>query len=448
MVLGAHAARADEGQAAESYRAGVALAAEKKYPEAVAKLLTAVKLNPGLGEAYFWIGVCEFAQGHDASALSNLKQALVSARDPKQAGLIHYDLGVLYLKGGDKPRSDEEYRTAVALNPVFANRPIARRNSTPPVPAAPPVPPAAPPPPPDSGSPFGRAAVLFVGPLVALALALAARRLRGGARAPLASTAGPGTDDVRRAVSAWTLEPELQNAAVPRTVKLRSPIAYAMLLFPLLYVAMVALIAMPSSVKTALISWQGSAGTGTIVRKFQVRRSSKHGGYLENRLQFSYLSGAGASWTDVPTGDDSSVAVGQAVAIHYLPSLPGWAALDDDFGFGAGKWKLLIAMAATGLITSAFILILAMPTMLRERRLIRSGTIVAARITETKTGAQGAVTASFSYDWNGQVLRGTKLSTRNAGLQAGQVVTALVDPDHPNSATLYQASSWRVAASS
>ncbi|MFI5345736.1 MAG: tetratricopeptide repeat protein [Elusimicrobiota bacterium] len=446
LRLGSPAVRAEDGhppagsvyaEAAEDYKAGVALAARKSYPEAVAKLSEAVRLNPKFGNAYFWIGACEFAQGHDASAGSNWKLALANTRDTSQLALIHYNLGVLYLKSGDKPLSDAEYGAAVSLNPLLANRPIVARPNPAPAPAPAPLPVV----------PALLIGAVFLAGLLALVIALSRRR-RDAAPAAVESAAAPGIDELRRAVASWSPEEELRSAPSPRPVKLRSPVAYwGLFAIPLVYVLVVTLIAAPSTVKRGLISWRGVAGTGTVLRKFQVRRAAKHGSYLENRLEFSYApAGGGPQTAEAPTGDDSSVAVGQTVPIRFLPDYPGWAALDDDFGFSAQKMKIFWVLAATGVGTSVLILLVAWPRIRRERRLIQSGRICAARIAAVQIGAKGMAAVSFHYEVDGQVRPGTFLSTRSQNLQPGEVLTAMIDPADPLSATIYKASAWRVAA--
>jgi tetratricopeptide (TPR) repeat protein len=122
-------------QAIGHYRQGYALVAQKNYPAASHEFQAAINLNPKFGQAYFWLGVCYAQQNFTPPAITAFQNALATTRDTKLLPVIHYDLGVQYLKAGQKAEADQEYQTAVRLNPEFAHHPMVKQ--------APSIPPAA-----------------------------------------------------------------------------------------------------------------------------------------------------------------------------------------------------------------------------------------------------------------------------------------------------------------
>jgi len=129
LCFGAESAPTPEsitGKAITHYQRGYVLAAKKNYPAAAAELQRAITLRPDFGAAYFWLGVCDSQQNLIPPAIEAFRKALGHTHNSKMLSMIHYDLGVQYLKQGRKPLADQEYQAAIQLNPEYARHPMVK----------------------------------------------------------------------------------------------------------------------------------------------------------------------------------------------------------------------------------------------------------------------------------------------------------------------------------
>src|SRR6185437_2681962 len=111
-------------QAYAHYQRGMTYFKERNYAAAAPEFAAAAELSPNFGQAYFRLGDCEVMQNENSAAIPNFQKALAASRDTKLLSMIHYDLGIAYLKTGKKPLADQQYQEAVRLNPEFAKRPL------------------------------------------------------------------------------------------------------------------------------------------------------------------------------------------------------------------------------------------------------------------------------------------------------------------------------------
>jgi len=266
-----------------------------------------------------------------------------------------------------------------------------------------------------------------------------------------ATLAAPGLEELRRATASWAPEPELASAAIPRPVRLKPPFFRLGWLFAALiaFFGLTTLLTAPTLYQRPFVFRKGLAAKGAVLNEVRVRHHSRHNTYFETRLEISYPDESGNSRTmTAMAGDNPPLSVGQTVALHFLPSGPRWAALDDDFGYSAGKLGEFFVAAATVLMIPALVLMIAGPGLRRERALLRDGRAFGARIAAVKPLGKGAVRISFHYAADGQVRSGTCSAGRGGNLRPGDVVTVLADPESSRGATIYGLSSWKVDAES
>jgi tetratricopeptide (TPR) repeat protein len=365
-------------QANGHFRKGSALVSQKNFSEAAREFETAARLNPKFGAAYYWLGICDFERNDSPAAIIDFKAALVNTRDTNLLAVIHYDLGVQYLKTGDRPSADAEYRSSVLLNPALARHPMA---APPPAVAPAPAPvvapvvlhPAAHPPtaPATTGLVWVFAASLVILmiaiPLAASRIGKAVGRLEPGAVPPLER------DELLRRTASWSPEPELVTTLLPRPLEFVGSKRLILIVGGVIAGLLIA--ARPFAlIERWIILDQGTPGTATVQRKYQTTHYTKHGHYYLQHLVLAYSPAADQSWTaDAVVGDSSSISPGQALPIHYLSRQPGWAVLDDDIGYSSKQGR--IALISTSFIGSAFALglILTLPGLRKERALLRMG---------------------------------------------------------------------------
>lgn len=80
--------------------------AELTPGEAIALFEKAAKENPNDGQAQLNLGSAQYAAGHLDAAFDSFQNA---ARISPQIGHVHYYLGVLLARRGDKARAREEF---------------------------------------------------------------------------------------------------------------------------------------------------------------------------------------------------------------------------------------------------------------------------------------------------------------------------------------------------
>lgn len=441
MLLGYAPTRAAEApphpgsvfdQADDLFRKGRALASQKQFPAAAQEFAAAARLNPKFGAAYYWLGICDFEQEKSDAAIADFKAALVNTRDTKLLSLIHYDLGVQYLKKGARASAAEEYRAAVLLNPALASHPLPAPRTAVPSPPAP-----------------AHFVWIIAAPLLILpiAIALAAWRIDKKTVGDLAPGSGPGHDELLRLTASWSPEPELITALVPRPIRF---FRYKRLI-GLAAVAAAALLIMArplALIERWVIMKQGIPGTATVQQKYQTTHYTKHGHYYLQHLTLAYSPAPDSrSTADAVVGDSSSVTPGQELPIHSLNGRPGWVALDDDFGYSSKQGAIALTTGSCAILVFAVFLLILLPGIRKERALLRTGQARAAYVERVQAGSRGFTVAFLTYEFMGGIQRvRSTISSQNLdqALQAGQVVTVLVDPEDPRSFAIYKASSYRV----
>jgi tetratricopeptide (TPR) repeat protein len=443
-------------QANQRFRTGSGLASRKDFAGAAPEFQAAVRLNPKFGAAYYWLGICDFMRNDSVAAIGDFKSALVNTRDTNLLALIHYDLGIQYLKTGDRASADAEYRSAVLLNPALARHPMTPQ---PPAPAAAPPPPSAapavPPPAPRSAAEPATLRLVWIFAVAILILVIAvpltaARIARTTGRVdPAPGTAAiAGRDEIVRLTGAWTPEPELTTTPVPRPIEFVG--SKRLILFAAAAAVGLAIALRPFAlVERWVILNQGEPGTATVQGKYQTTHRSKHGHFFLQHLTLGYTPPSDHSRTaDAVVGDSSSLALGQTLPIHFLSGHPDWAVLDDDLGYSSKQERAALISGAFVGLAFGLGLILSLPGLRKERALLRTGQPRGAYVESVAAGSKGYAAAVLSYEIMGQLHHVRSLvATQNLDkpLQTGQVLTVLVDPSAPESFAVYKASSFRVA---
>jgi VWFA-related protein len=96
---------------------GISLARENKPSEAIAPLREALRLNPGMAAAHYYLASALRDTNNAGAAEAELREALKLAPDQS---MVHNALGVLLLKRGDMPAAVAELRSASELQPKDA----------------------------------------------------------------------------------------------------------------------------------------------------------------------------------------------------------------------------------------------------------------------------------------------------------------------------------------
>jgi VWFA-related protein len=96
---------------------GISLARENKPSEAIAPLREALRLNPGMAAAHYYLAAALRDTNNAAGAEAELREALKQAPDYP---IVHNALGVLLLNRGDMPAAVAELRSASQLQPKDA----------------------------------------------------------------------------------------------------------------------------------------------------------------------------------------------------------------------------------------------------------------------------------------------------------------------------------------
>jgi len=417
------------------------LAARRDYADAEPYFKAAVRLNPKFGLAYFWLGICAEQGGADSDAIESFRQALAETADTNLSAVMHYDLGVEYLKNGQNAAAQGQYRAAVALNPAFASRPLV----LPPHPnaASPPAPPA-PTSSPGRGPPlpywlrFLDFALIVAG--IGLAGFVLVKARRKQAAAP------PAAPPVIQETGSWQMEPELLTAQPPRRLEFRgwrnvfaAPVVLAFGILLALFAA---------NGRYEMRRWyilrHGVAGVAVLQRAYWTSRQ----GYRVGRIyQFHWVlayepPGERPQVFDAAVGGRNSVSPGAKFSVHYIAERPGWAALDDDYG----QERKDLGLAAAILLTFCFILGIAAWKINKSRRILRWGRAVGAVVSALKSPYRGMRRVGFSYELDGRKLAAWAMVSARVPLQEGQVVTIVADPADPARIVVYQDASWRVAA--
>ncbi len=90
----------------------------KKYPEAISECRKALRINPGLYEAYNLMGIAFRRNGEIDKAIKSYRAALDIQPSYQR---IYYNLGIAYMKKGDEEQAVSAYREAIAGNRNFAD---------------------------------------------------------------------------------------------------------------------------------------------------------------------------------------------------------------------------------------------------------------------------------------------------------------------------------------
>ena len=100
---------------AEGYaKLGKVYSAEKKYPQAITTLETAILYRPNSAELLIDLAIAEFDRGQYQKALEPLRKVL--SGNPQSAG-AHHMLGKSYFMLGDFAQSTRELQAAVTIAP-------------------------------------------------------------------------------------------------------------------------------------------------------------------------------------------------------------------------------------------------------------------------------------------------------------------------------------------
>jgi tetratricopeptide (TPR) repeat protein len=98
------------------YELGRLLGMQRKWPEAQASLLEAVKIHPSLAEGWYELGNVRFAQGKFAEAVADFTRASKQQpRDPRSC----FEMAKSLSKLNRKAEATEQYRQAIELKPDF-----------------------------------------------------------------------------------------------------------------------------------------------------------------------------------------------------------------------------------------------------------------------------------------------------------------------------------------
>jgi len=185
----------------------------------------------------------------------------------------------------------------------------------------------------------------------------------------------------------------------------------------------------------------GAAREATIERVIRVRRGLGRSRVMQKLFVLQYSPQPRQEATASVSADGlPSAEVGDKVAIHYLPQRPDWVAVDNDQTWIYMRWGLapfLLFFLPAG----AIIYIRAR----RQRSLVRLGTPVGALVEQVRVapGTANQAMITLSFEWDGRLRRTEERVPQSAGLQPGQVVTALVDPQRSHHALLYASSPYR-----
>jgi tetratricopeptide (TPR) repeat protein len=100
------------------YNEGLQLKADKKYPEAKEKFLSALQLKPGYPEALFELGWCENETREYSKAINHLKELAIIWPDmPK----VFFELGYAYEKLGNADSAVIAYNRCLLFKPDYLN---------------------------------------------------------------------------------------------------------------------------------------------------------------------------------------------------------------------------------------------------------------------------------------------------------------------------------------
>jgi len=100
--------------AAEHHEAGIALASQRRFAEAVNEYLEAARLNPDFSETFYNLGVAYGELGRWKAAIKAYKRAIYL--DPKDSQ-AYCNLGVDYVNSGQYAKAIYAFRRATELNP-------------------------------------------------------------------------------------------------------------------------------------------------------------------------------------------------------------------------------------------------------------------------------------------------------------------------------------------
>jgi tetratricopeptide (TPR) repeat protein len=106
----------ENGQAVELNNAGVALLQRREFPQAEAKLRSALDINPTYGDALFNLGLVLAAQGEFNPAIAKFRKALVQEPiNPR----IHFDLARALELDGNLAGAIREFQLTLRLRPGY-----------------------------------------------------------------------------------------------------------------------------------------------------------------------------------------------------------------------------------------------------------------------------------------------------------------------------------------
>ena len=238
------------------------------------------------------------------------------------------------------------------------------------------------------------------------------------------------------------MEPELKLPK-PRTVCSSAPrwawyVATAVISLAILFFAIFGFHLHDHLLRLYILN-HGAAGVATVESTRHVRAYR----YSDDLLRFSYTVPSGQVYRAEAHVSSNLVGLprGFLVRIHYLPTRPDLAALDNDGG--PLKFALILFPGILLVLSLRFL-----PLVIRRRktrRILSLGDVVQGVVERTTRIRSGAYRLFVRFSYNNREWQSKTITEDGkASFAPGDVVTLLVDPADPKSVVAYAVCGYRV----